>query len=112
MKLVCPAAIRFGANTICLAFKGKYDIHSDNISKYGKDRNSDYLQWSRISVTTIVGLDMSARIAATQASTRTKQTGDSREFSLPYTSILKRPCGVTTLHVHVHIGVEEKVTLE
>ena len=25
---------------------------------------------------------------------------------LPYTPNLKRPCDVTTLHVHVHIGVE------
>ena len=33
-------------------------------------------------------------------------------FSLPFTSNLKRPCDVTTLHIHVHVGVEEKVTLD
>ena len=29
-------------------------------------------------------------------------------FRLPYTPNLKHPCDVTTLHAHVHIGVEEK----
>ena len=39
-------------------YEAKYDIRIDDNSKYGKDRNSDRLQWSHISVRMVVGLDV------------------------------------------------------
>ena len=38
-------------------------MYSEDNSEYGDDRNSDYLQWSCISVQTVVGLDVFGRSA-------------------------------------------------
>ena len=41
-------------------------MYSEDNSEYGDDRNSDHLQWSRISVQMVVVLDVSAKILAAQ----------------------------------------------
>ena len=58
-----------------LSFEGKDSVYSYVNSEYGEDRNSERLQWRRISLQTFVGLDVSARVTAAQP--RTRQTGDS-----------------------------------
>ena len=67
-----------------LSFEGEDGVYSDNNSEYGEDRNSERLQWRRISVQMIVGLDVSARITAAQPRTRTRQTGDSAMLAGTY----------------------------